>query len=793
MTKLPTMAQRSTDRGIDAAPDIAHSMRVDLPMSAMDGVPMGIARVDRHGLLTYGNRPLLKIAGLGDWRGHSVRDLFRGEDLAAVLDGLGRRGIREGDEYEVNLTRTDGVCVPISITAFPETRDGEVIGTLALVRDLTMERATETIVKLVENLSETQALLDAVTDVFKPMVPFDLLQVVRLNAGRTHLRTIYPEEAAEEHDYRWWRIPASMRNLLDNRGYLIINDLRGWYEQRRADGLAQDLAIESFMARGYSATLSLPVFHKGEQVASVVLSRKSGRTFSEEEAILADRLPLTEAVSVALRNDTENDLKFLIRLIHDIAAAYDSVRNVSQKVVSRIAEHYGWDHVSIHQVDAARGVVRLIAQEPPEPGMAAARAELAIDGSIVGSVFVKREPVRIDNLAPGAPRVHCATQSVLCVPIGASAHWLLYIEDDKSDAFCPEDEASLSKVATSLDALLRCTLEYNYRAAIVKSANDAILLVDERHRIFEANEAAGQLLNLPREDIKGRAIAEFFQDQGHADILLEGEAFENHGTHMLRHAAGSGAAEPVEVLLSVALLPDETPGRVFVASDLTQYVRSDELDVARDLFREITGQVKTPMSLAISWLRRFSHQYTPDAADLPEKVLQQLRKAELTLDRMLLIERGGEAPPRFPTLLPVSEVVQQSLEDLPARERETVQLVSDAPQAWVRADAYELRYCVQTVLTYLLRLAVKATSIELRTWQSEGRVCLAIGGRADVTMQDAFEAQCRSGQVVAELSLGRHTLTEIAERNGGRYEEHRSGDHALFSFWFPSARSGDGT
>jgi len=772
-------------------------LRMDLPCSAMEQMPLGIARVDRDGHLTYGNRRLLDMARHATWQGLSVRDLFRGEALQAVLEGLDRRGNSEGEVYEVEMTRGDGSCVPISITAFPETdADAKVIGTLALVHDLTLERATEAMVKHLQNIAGTSALLDAIGQVLRPLVPFDLMQVLRLNKAGTHLRAIYPESDAGKRSYRWWHIPDGMRHLLDNREPLVLNDLPSWYVEQRRQGLPADPAIEQFLDEKYTATLSLPVFHDGKQVASVVLCRKGGAQFTTGEAELAERLPLSEAVSVAQRNDTQNNLQFLLDLIRDIAGAYDSVQNVAQKVVERIDEHYGWDYVSIHQVDQARHSIRLIAQCSKRPELRSERTILKIGEGIVGFVHRERTAVMVSDIESderfkGVYVRHrkAVTRSELCVPIGSGATWLLNVEDEKTGAFCPEDQTSLATVATSLDALLRRTLEYNYRSAVVNSASDAILLVDDRNEVFESNDAASALLQRPKDQIVGHSVAEFLADKEHAAVVLDGDSFANHGTFMDRRVADGSTR--VQVLLSVARLPPETPGRVFIASDLSQFVRVDELALARELFREIAGQVKTPMSLAIAWLRRYSAQELPTAGDVPQKVLQQLQKADLTLDRMLLIERGTRDAPHFPTLLPVGEFVIRSLDELPAREREAVSLHSDAPMAWVRADAFELRYCLQTVLTYLLRLAATASRIEVRTWESDGRVMLEIGGRTDAVAAPQIDVQCRGSQAVAELELGRKTLAELAARNGGRYGERVDGDQTMFSFSFPKARSGE--
>jgi PAS domain S-box-containing protein len=772
-------------------------MRVDLPKLAMDHVPLGMITADLDGRLTYANAAMLRIAARTTWEGLNVRDLFQGEDLEKVLDGIKRRADMEGGEYPAYLTRPDGSKVHISITAFPEGGGGHVVhGALGLVRDLTLDDAYEAMVKHLEGLEKGHDLLEAVAAVLKPLVPFEQFKVVRLNRDRTCLRTIYPSNDEDKRGYRWWQVPHGLRRMLDGHDIIRLGDVRRWYEDCKREGLAPDPAIEKFLAQGFTSTMSLPVFVSGRQVASIVLARKGGAAFTDEEEQVADSLPLAEAASVALRHETESDLNFLIELIHDIAAAYESVDSICKTVVDRIALHHRWDYVSIHQVDVRRGFIRLVAQYSERPEHESKLERLPLGKGLLGETHRTRRLVRVDDTEhqtyfkdvyvaqPAMP-----TRSEMCVPIGKDALWILNIEDLNTNAFCPEDENNLTKVANSLDALLRCTLEANYRAAVMDSAKDAILLVDNGGDVFETNGAAEELFGRPRAALVGLRVAELFEDGERTGVLQSHDSFANHSVRMMRLA--DSKPEPVNVLLSVARLPDETPGRVFIASDLSEVERSDELDVARDIYREIAGQVKTPMSLAISWLRRFSQERLPAAEDVPQKVLQQLQKAEVTLDRMLLIERGRQTAERFPTLLPVQDLICQSLDDLPERERTAIALSNDAPAAWVRADAFELRFCIQTVLTYLLRLATKASRVEMRTWEADGHVQLQIGGPADAMRAPGVQTKCRGGQAVAELALGRETLSALAGRNGGKFTGGLEDGRAWFSFSFPSAQSGD--
>jgi PAS domain S-box-containing protein len=342
-------------------PETRAAILVALPAGAVDMVPLGIVKIDPEGRLTYANRKMLQLAGLDDWRGRSLADLLEGEDLERAQAELRSRfESRVASEYELSLTRKDGMKVPLRVTAFPETNDQDVvIEALALVRDLTVEQAQQRMYKLVEQESDGNRLLDAIGEHLRPLVPFDRFQVVRLNKERTHLRTIYPCEAATgaaAPTYRWWFVPPAVRHFLGSNEILVINDLRKWYQEEPARRhMLEEPAIREFLAQGFVSVMSLPVSQNNEQVANIVLSRKAGRPFTHEERQLADALPLTEAVSASLRNETVGNLSFLLSLIKDIASACESVPEVAQRIVDRISEHYGWDHVSVYQAYEHRG------------------------------------------------------------------------------------------------------------------------------------------------------------------------------------------------------------------------------------------------------------------------------------------------------------------------------------------------------------------------------------------------------------------------------------------------------
>jgi PAS domain S-box-containing protein len=780
----------------------AAGIDVSLPASALDSVPLGIAKINGDGKFTYANREMLRIAALADWRDRSIDDIFRGKALETVRAGLRKRfEQRAGSAYLVDLTRADDTVVPINITGFPETDANDVvIGSLALVRDRTLEEAQQSMVKLIESEADNEKLLAAIASALLPIVPYDRLTVLRLNAERTHLRTIFLSDRTDDalpQLFRWWCIPESIRPMLDGEP-LRIDDLHAWYQHPERSSMMTDPAVQQFLAAGFVSTMSLPVSHKGAQVASLVLARKKAHgPFSAADEKTAEELPLTEAVSVALRNEAEGNLKFMLDLIGHISAAHESVAKVAQTIADQIARHYGWDDVSIYQAFKARGEIGLIAARRRRKTRQRVPEVYPIRAGIVGHVHRHRRSVNIGNVhAPEWEHVRIErdrrTQSELCVPIGDDARWLLNIEDEALNAFAPEEQRDLELIADGLSQLLRRTLDSHYRAEVVERAKDAILLVDGRNRVFEANPAAvelfrpaGRMVNGQlQKTVVGRQATDFFAEPAEAEQLLGGDAFPNREVRM-RRCNG----ETVRVLLSIAKLPDET-GRVLVASDLSHFERAERLELAQGLYREVVGQVKTPMSLAISWLRRRAHSEQARADDSIVKAVAQLQKAELTLDRLMLVDRGSGVYPRHEVLLSIDGLLDAVWQEMPERDQRMVDRYGRADGAHVRADAYELRYCIQTVLSYLVRLAAEDDRITFGVDASDGGiVVIAASGRVPECPRD-IESECRSGQARVEMGLGRETLALIAARNHGRYTEAPSPSdvgQVRFAFSFPVA------
>src|SRR5262249_54615377 len=95
----------------------------------------------------------------------------------------------------------------------------------------------------------------------------------------------------------------------------------------------------------------------------------------------------------------------------------------------------------------------------------------------------------------------------------------------------------------------------------------------------------------------------------------------------------------VPVLISGTCLPKDLFRKVFVCKALTVARRLEKLESLGTLFQDVALQSHTPLALVDTWVRHRARENPDD--DLYAKILPQLRKIEITYDRLALSMDGG--------------------------------------------------------------------------------------------------------------------------------------------------------
>ena len=214
---------------------------------------------------------------------------------------------------------------------------------------------------------------------------------------------------------------------------------------------------------------------------------------------------------------------------------------------------------------------------------------------------------------------------------------------------------------------------------------------------------------------------------------------------------------------------------VFVAKDLSLVRRVEELEYLGEMNREIAAQTMPPLSLAYRWLRRLRKRATcPEDAETLDKLGRQLRKVELTYDRLALYDERKGLVRYNPVLLTVSEVLAMVRNDLPSMEQKKIVFQCDADLPALRGDLFQLSFCIESILSYLLASLPEEESILMRAFQDDGWVSLRITGctppRPGSGGHEVLQSRALAKTLV-NMALGEDAIRRFVEEHGGRYHE----------------------
>ena len=135
---------------------VEHARRRDFFEQVMEATASGITVTDAAGRFTYVNPAYARLLGQSAAAlvGRSPIEFTVAEDRATLDEEKARRAEGQSSAYETRLISADGQPRPVLISAVPRRQDGEVVGAIAAVVDLTASKAAED--RLVETNRELE-------------------------------------------------------------------------------------------------------------------------------------------------------------------------------------------------------------------------------------------------------------------------------------------------------------------------------------------------------------------------------------------------------------------------------------------------------------------------------------------------------------------------------------------------------------------------------------------------------------------------------------------------------------
>ncbi len=324
--------------------------------------------------------------------------------------------------------------------------------------------------------------------------------------------------------------------------------------------------------------------------------------------------------------------------------------------------------------------------------------------------------------------------------------------------------------------------------AIFEGASDAIVLVDDQHRVVRVNGAAGALLGMEPASAVGHSCEELFAcHTGQvADACRDGCPFahviatgEQIGGH--ERTLGAGVPEPVHVVGSYALASRSTGGAamaVAIFRDTTQMAHLQEL--RRGFIATVSHELRTPLALIKGYVDTLL-ELDPD----PETVRSYLKRIDDTTERLADLVRqtldvtqlaiGQLILERSPT--PLGDLVRGATEDLRLQMPMIVlELTLDDSMPILDIDAVRIRQVLDNLLGNASKYGRPGGPIRVHGSLAESAVLVAVeddGVGVPADERDLVFEQFHRGRNVRESTLTGYGLglsisRRIVEAHGGQ-------------------------
>ncbi|MFC1516259.1 GAF domain-containing protein [Thermodesulfobacteriota bacterium] len=774
------------------------SLSEKINMEIFDHSPFGIVKVDTFEQFTYANHMALEIMGLPTWKSKYIRDIFPDDENYGILKKqLEKRKKGFSDEYEADITRiSDDQKVPVKISAIPETDlRGNVVGSLAIVRSLLLDKTVEGIHKHIATIHDGQEILEAVAKETQKVIPNALFSVSAYTRGMTHVNQMFSHysEGHMEWQVRWWEIPDYLAPWLEQKEIIVVESVDALLNQDGWQELLENPTVKIFLKEGFKSSIRYPVIAKDRVIASVALYGKNENDFNQTHIDIMNKLPLHKAVLMAFYYNEVSDLRFRLDLINEISTATNSIQDVADIIVNRLAEHYQWEHIALFRVDEERREFRPMSEKSSsEVFRLSGDFKQSLDEGVLGYVYRKNEPVKIGNVNTDIKFKDIHKKSLrnsvseLCLPIKTGeVFWILNIEDSRQNAFSDEEQRTLMDLMREVgDFLEKCWL-YHFREASFLSATDAIIVTDIKGNIKRVNPATTKLLGDSEEEMRDKCFKDYFKDSDFAQHLLKTDMIVGDEA-ILRNKKGND----INVILSISQTQKDFSRKVFFATDLSLQKYLEKLKYINKMYHEIATQTKPPLSMIFSWLKKLKRESESDSnIEILDKAIRQLRKVELTYDRLALYEKEKGDIPYTELLLSISEVLNNVIDELPKTDIKKIDIEYVHELPYLLGDIFQLSFSFMSILSYLLRFVPDDEKIRVKIMLEKETVVTRIDGFIPELSKEETKVQSLIAKTLAEMSLGENIIKAFVNNHGGKFHNPvRKGNQINFQVDLPTAK-----
>lgn len=777
----PLLINDQNTGGYACMVDLSRPIKAE--MEIFDKARFGITKVNLKEQITYLNHAAFEILGMDKWEEKTLRDIFPDEEnYNTVKSHFETRKKGFSDEYKVEITRVrDKKRVPVMISAMPETDlKGNVVGSMAIVRNIALEKVVEAIHEHIETSRDGQELLTAVAKETEKIIPFQYFGAALYTDDMRHVRALsqYLPSGQLKIQRRWWEVSPHSRKFLKRRK-TILGNLDDVLAQEKWKYLKADREFKKILDAGFNAFMYYPVREGDRLVGSITLYSRRKDAFDTNHVKSLEALPLDKALLTAIHYEERKDLEFRLNLIKQISSASNNVQEVGEIIVSQLAHQYDWNDVSLYAINEVDGVIRLFSQQASSKAFRLPKDyKQRVDEGILGYVYRNKIAVNIGNvhIDPKFKRIYKevspSTLSELCLPISVDGKvcWLLNVQDSAENAFSEEEKKAMEGVLKEVSEFLQRSWMHHFINTTLQSASDPIIVTDNKGIINQVYPAATKLLGFSKAELIGSALVDYVLDEDPDEAVSRAETLPSNEVSLRRKTGGK-----VNVLLSASPLPERVGGKVFIAKDLFFQKRVEELEYLGKMYYELSAQTITPLALALSWLNRLkSESQSITTTETLDKAIRQLHKVRLTYDRLSLYDKEKETLPYDELLFDIPELLDNVLSNFPKTEAKKIDRHVEEGMPYLRGDLFQLSFCLESILSYLLRFAPEDEKIELRVSQIPDWLRIEIRGFFPGVPGEKFEETASKtllSRTLTEMALGEEIIKKFVSNHKGIFHE----------------------
>lgn len=766
------------------------SDRVRAERKALEAAAFGMLKLDGKHRIVYATEKAQDLleSSLDDLRGVNARQLLdeigdRQSQLKIEQEGIARRQ-GHGGEYNLVITRPKSrKQTQIRVSSMPLFDSaGNFSGSIARLEPIDQALARETLARLVATESNFNTLYDNIVGVLKQFIDFEWANLFVYSPNREYSRLVCSYGPEIQFESRWFPTRVSNTDWLDQPD-TFIDDLR-MYDPEALNTPDMQRAL----AAGMRALLIIPIRQGGRLIGGICLCSRQPGAYSQksrrilEELLLEQALlPVFHLIEVAERDFVNNLIKKLSNIEH--------LQPLAKCVVDGLAEFYDFQNVSMFKVNLLRAEFNLLAQalgttdampmpedytQPIEEGTLGEclkRGDYVILSDVQGS---SEEAQIYVNPFGEAERTEWKARSELSIPIHLFGRilWILNIEDNRKDAFTVLEVETLKRVIDQIQRILERIFQNTMLTQVLDVCPGAIVLTTQNGKILRYNKDALQILqfdSMPQDDNLARYLRSPLEDISTEPVNTK--------------TVGAGQL-PVQV--SRFTLDEEYDHFVYLIQDVTDLNWSMNFEKLKSVIAETTAQVRVPVSLLSTYVRRLDQQVKGvQLRDLTRKAMRQLDRIELTYDRVFASYNKNALPAGQATSFEIGHLINPILSDLPSLERKTI-TVPKKMDLSVCADPYRIQFALNSMLSYLLRSRSSSENIAIEVSEA--------GAMAEIAMTGAVRANNDIGDLAAlvnatraEIGLARNVLAQIAKDAGGEFKSRRMKDRERLSLRLPTA------